>query len=264
MVKVRDWLHSNLLTLNTKKTFYMCFHKTVASAPPPSLPTVKIHCCTNRNTDCVCDQLIRSKVIKYLGIMIDENLSFKKHIEVISGRVRKIVNVMKQLRDVATVDTLKLIYYALCQSLLMYCVTCWGSAGKTFMLQVERAQRSVLKVMLKKPRMYPTRDLYKEAAVLNVRQLFIFKVFNKFYKEVSSSVEYKTALMRRVPRLPVPSTVTSFAQRFGPYIKTRLFNIVAKNCDIKDKSSSQLKQSVKKWLLSLSYMETENILVNIS
>lgn len=264
MSKVHAWLQRNLLTLNTMKTMFTCFHKTAASAPPASLLTMKVHTCGTYGISCDCDQLSRVRDLKYLGVMLDENLSFRKHIDALSGRVRKIINIMKQLRDVATISTLKAVYFALCQSLLMYCVTCWGSAGKTTLIQAERSQRSVLKVMMKKPRMYSTREVYRESDVLSVRQLFVLKTFLQTHRQVLSSNNYKNALNRRVLRLPVPSTATSFAQRFGDYIKTHIFNTVSKYCDITDKSPAELKFMVRKWLHTLSYSDTEEILSRVA
>lgn len=75
----------------------------------------------------------------------------------------------KKLRYSADENLLKLIYVALCQSIITYGISVWGSAAKTTMLAAERAQRSVLKVMLLKPFRYPTHSLYAEAKVLTVR-----------------------------------------------------------------------------------------------
>ncbi|KOB75896.1 Uncharacterized protein OBRU01_06467, partial [Operophtera brumata] len=117
--------------------------ETIASAPFGDA-CIKIHSSMCIPNTCICEPLTRTHTIKYLGVHIDENLSFKTHIVSLSGRIRKVIHVMRNLRFVACVDTLRLVYYALCQSLIVYCVTCWGCAGKSFIIQAERAQRSVL------------------------------------------------------------------------------------------------------------------------
>lgn len=106
---------------------------------------------------------------------IDESLGFKTHIQSLSARIRKVVGIIRNYRDVACKAAFKLVYYAPCQSLTLYCILCWGSAVKTFMVQAESAQQAVLKVMFRKPFKYPTLSVYSEAEVLNVRQLFILK-----------------------------------------------------------------------------------------
>ncbi|KOB76258.1 putative tick transposon, partial [Operophtera brumata] len=65
------------------------------------------------------------------------------------------------------------LYYALCQSVLGYCISVWGGACKKNLIIVERAQCSVLKVLKFKHFRYPTTSLYNECELLSVRKLFI-------------------------------------------------------------------------------------------
>lgn len=77
------WFRDNLLTLNSKKTKFLCFHKSAASSPTNSTNLIKIHNCNNvSNLACSCEVICRSNSIKYLGLVIDENLNFKSHITV--------------------------------------------------------------------------------------------------------------------------------------------------------------------------------------
>lgn len=263
MSQINAWLQQNLLTLNTQKTMYVCFHKTSASAPPFEMH-IKIHSNCSGSSPCRCDLLTRTMVMKYLGVLIDQNLNFKHHLEGLSSRIRKVINIMRKLRDVACVDLIKSIYFALCQSLLLYCVTCWGSAAKTYMLLVERAQRSVLKVMLRKPYRYPTIDLYRDIGVLNVRQLFILRTSTAVHRSLLTSANYEVLTKRRNYKIPAPSCKTSFAQRFGEFIKAHVYNSVVKFCHIKNKPVYEAKRIINKWLLNLAYDATEDVLLKIT
>ncbi|PZC80534.1 hypothetical protein B5X24_HaOG214575 [Helicoverpa armigera] len=53
---------------------------------------------------------------------------------------------MKKLRDCSPLDVLRTVYYALCQSVIQYCIRIWGSAGKSTFIILERAQRALIKV----------------------------------------------------------------------------------------------------------------------
>ncbi|KOB67646.1 Uncharacterized protein OBRU01_19381, partial [Operophtera brumata] len=123
---VATWLNSNLLTLNADKTKYLCFHITKVSSPPVSL-NIKIHKCGNSRTsqkpNCSCNMIDRADYIKYLGVVLDENLTFGQHIKTLSGRVRKLIHIMKLLRDGADRGVLKMVYTSLCQSVICYCLT---------------------------------------------------------------------------------------------------------------------------------------------
>lgn len=201
--KISTWLSHNLLTLNiAKSSLYVCFHKTASSAPASTLQ-LKLHTCLGNNL-CNCLMLTRTQTTKYLGIVLDENLNFKAHTNLLSGRVRKIINIMKLLRQSASLKVLYNVYFALCQSLIEYCLPSWGGALKSHLIQLERAQRSDLKVMLKKPFLYPTSKLYQESSILSVRQLFILKVTLKVHRTVVHSKDHETLIQRRNNNIPLP------------------------------------------------------------
>ncbi|KOB71357.1 putative RNA-directed DNA polymerase, partial [Operophtera brumata] len=113
--------------------------------------------------------------IKYLGIIVDHRLNWKSQIRVLTRRVRKLIYIFKTLRNVCDPNQMISIYFALSisPSIVIYCITSWGSCAKSNLLQIERAQRAVLKVMSFKPFRFPTRQLYDEMSVLSVRKCFI-------------------------------------------------------------------------------------------
>lgn len=259
MSYVHQWLKRNLLTLNYSKTTFMCFHKTAASSPA-DVESIKIHACLSSSLLCTCKSILRSKVTKYLGIMIDENLNFKTHTQQLVKRIRKISGILRKLRDVAGKNLLIGIYKALCESLTGYCISIWGSAAKTTLLGVERATRSILKIMLKRPFRYSTTTLYKEAEVLTVRQLFILKSCLISHKRLLGSELHETLLNKRVFKLPIPTIKTHFASRFGESLRVRVYNSVVANCDIKNCSVLEAKSVITKLLLNMDYTSTEDLL----
>lgn len=291
MSMTADWLSNNLLTLNSDKTKYICFQKTKASAPLTS--TIKLHTCgqsspnksqtdnplipntsqtdnsTSPNTaqtdiqstnTCNCKQLARTTTIKYLGIIIDESLSFKDHVISLSAKVRKIINIMKQLRNSANVELLKKIYVALCQSVLSYCLPVWGGTFKTTLIELERAQRSVLKVMLRKPHRYSTSLLFKETQFLSVRKLFVFRSLIEVHKNIPKLSNIDAIRSKRVFRLPIKSCKTEFAHKYRDYLHPYMYNKVNKICELQRCNLREMKIKLHKWLLDLSYDDVEKLL----
>lgn len=97
-------LDTNLLTLNIKKTKQITFYKTVAPQPPSHL-TIKYHTCYNHHQSSPRNATIHY-AIQYLGITLDETLSFKAQIQSLSGKVRKHIFLMKKLRDYNFTDNI--------------------------------------------------------------------------------------------------------------------------------------------------------------
>lgn len=260
LAKTATWLSNNLLTLNISKTKYLGFHKTVVSQPNSGL-TLKMHTCSNdfQIQTCSCEAIERVEFIKYLGVVLDEKVNFVKHIEYVSNRARKLIFVMRSLRNSANIDILRNVYTSLCESVLSYCITCWGGSSKTNMLTVERAQRSILKVMLKKPKRFPTLDVYQESRVLTVRQLFILRVCLLKHRETINSPDYPNLLQRRIYRVPVPLMKTKFSNRLPKFLHPYTYNQISKLCNLRQATLFEAKKIIKNKLFSMSYAETEDI-----
>lgn len=171
---ITEWLSENLLTLNLSKTQLIRFDISKNKIYNPDLDTIPIHfLCDSNRTPCDCPTLRAVKSVKYLGIHLDERLDWHIQIDKLTARTRRLLYLFKTLRNSADKSTLLTAYFALCQSVISYCISVWGGAHKTSMIKLERAQRAILKVMLRKKRTYQTVKLYSECEVLTVRQLSI-------------------------------------------------------------------------------------------
>lgn len=83
-------------------------------------------------------------------------LSFHQHVDGLTNRVRKLAYVFKKMRHVSDPNVIRMVYLALCQSVLTYCAAIWGEAPSSTLLPLKRTQRLMLKVTYFLPRLYPT------------------------------------------------------------------------------------------------------------
>ncbi|KAL0810096.1 hypothetical protein ABMA28_010904 [Loxostege sticticalis] len=164
---------------------------------------------------------------------------------------------MRNLRDAADGKTLKTVYLALCQSIINYCILAWGGAAQSSLINLERAQRGVLKVALFKPLLYPTAALYEEAEVLSVRKLFVVRVVAHTHKKTLAMDGYEELLKKRVFKIPSVATKTSFSHRCGPFLFPYIYNKMVNLGDLKQCSVSEVKRLVTNMLLKWSYDKTE-------
>ena len=75
LAKLYDWLTSNKLTLNISKSNFVIFH------PKQKKPNYKPKICLSDNEKNEYATLESKEYIKYLGILIDKNLTRKHHID---------------------------------------------------------------------------------------------------------------------------------------------------------------------------------------
>lgn len=112
------WLDSSLLSLNMVKTKYLTFSIRNNTGPPPDLSLRLHNCCESERTICNCPEISCAEQIKYLGVIIDDKLRWKPHVDLTTSRVRKMIWVFKRLRGIADLKVLHMVYYALCHSLI--------------------------------------------------------------------------------------------------------------------------------------------------
>ena len=253
---VNEWLQRNSLTLNAEKTNYIKFSMRKQTSTPTTSPLHAHYCAIPADNQCMCPNIHITNKIRYLGIIIDETLSFRHHIEVVNNRIRKLIFVFKKLRHVAEPRIIKQAYFALCQSILTYCITSWGGAGKTLLLTIERAQRAILKVSTFRAYLFPTNLLYEHCEVLTVRQLFIMHIVLMQHATLPYSTEFTNKRRKDIVCPHKIKTKHAFTSKFffflGPLLYNRLnsianiYSLCYSNCKKKT-----LKLSYKRCLMKI-------------
>lgn len=258
LVKIAIWLNTHLLSLNVKKSNYVCFSKYDSGQPSLDF-RINVHQCEKSMNSCSCSELKKVTCIKYLGVMLDQRLSWHSHIELLLNRTRKLIWTFKTLRHVASERLLRLTYLSLAQSVMTYCITVWGGANKTRFVYLERAQRSLLKVMYFLPREFSTNLLYSSTNLLTIRKLYILSTVLSKHK----SLPYQHSVnndRRKRNVVHQPRVKSVFAQRQYVNRANVLYNKINKELDIYNMTYKRCKFALTKWLKTKSYDEIEVIL----
>ena len=91
--------------------------------------------------------LERKSYVKYLGVLIDENLSWKHHILHIASKISTSIGIIARLRHFVPLNTLQHIYSSLIQPYLLYGITAWGRADKIHRNKILCLQKRALRLM---------------------------------------------------------------------------------------------------------------------
>ena len=84
---------------------------------------------------------------KFLGVIIDEFLSFQPHIMYIKGKVAKGFGVLLKARKVFNQETLVALYYSMIYPYLSYCIHVWGSAYLNHLKDLVSLQKRIIRVI---------------------------------------------------------------------------------------------------------------------
>ena len=125
----------------------------------------------------------RTSFVKYLGVIIDETLSWDMQIDSISKKVRKNIGVFKHVRDSVPKESLTLLYKMLVEPYFRYCSSAWGKCGASLIDKQQTLQngaaRAVSKVKFDEA---DHEQLLKSLGWLNIRQLTDFDTASLMFK----------------------------------------------------------------------------------
>ena len=140
--EVGDWFVNNRLTLNVGKTLYMTFNKN-SKAEDLNLPLSIGNTFINR-----VGQGAATETTKLLGLILDQQLSFRHHYDKVLGKVRAACFALRSIKNLIQHKERLLVYRALVESHMRYCITIWGpkmnkKQTKNLLILQKRAIRNV-------------------------------------------------------------------------------------------------------------------------
>lgn len=139
-----------------------------------------------------------------------------------------------------------MVYFALCQSLIEYCITSWGGAAKTHLIKVERAQRVLLKVGAGLPFRFPTEELYKKWDILSVRQTFILLTVAKNHSQLLVDPKLQNDVRRKGRVCPTHKFNSVLPRRFFCFLGQFLYNQLNTTLNLFPKTKANCNKTLKK------------------
>ena len=138
-------MKSNLLHVNLSKCCYMYFkppnkeyYGTCARTRPyDRAPKIKINWHTIKEVD----------QTKFLGIIIDNNLTWLPHVENLHKRLKSATGTLRRIRHNIPKENYKSLYYALFESHMTYGITLFGGIGKTHLEKLFRVQKHCVRLL---------------------------------------------------------------------------------------------------------------------
>ena len=85
-------------------------------------------------------------IIKYLGILIDKNLTWKHHIDAISTKISKGIGLIAKIHHFVRRNILINVYQSLIHPYLTYGIAVWGQACKTYLDKILVLQKRVMRM----------------------------------------------------------------------------------------------------------------------
>ena len=193
---------------------------------------------------CLSGQKIRQKTCtKYLGVLIDEHLLFKDHINFLKQKLNRANGILAKLRHHLPSDILKTVYYSLFDTHLRYACQVWGQSNSDILVMVQRAQNKSLRIINFKEERHPSAHLYTETKILNLTNIISLNncmldfdhlnsslpaLFDDMFKHFKGQHSHNSRVAKKA--LNIPKMKTSFYDSRSVLVKSikDWNNIIAK------------------------------------
>ena len=130
---LNQWFYANKLCLNVKKTKYILFR------PSACFPNItNKHLYIDNKPISRVGETEQEKSFKFLGIYMDETLTWKHHIGKVCSKISHSNYIINKVKHILPTSSLHTLYLTIVQSHLNYGLHIWGSSnsiGKVFVSQ---------------------------------------------------------------------------------------------------------------------------------
>ncbi len=171
LCKLSNWFRANKLSLNIKKTNYILFG-------------IGRKNCSDSNFSIFLEGKPLERVFqtKFLGVYVDDNLSWKYHTSQISVKISKSLGVLYRLKNILTSDVLTMLYFSLIHPYFVYCNILWGGASAVALNKLILLQKRAIRMITKSEYRAPTSPLFASLGILKLPDIHQLQVLLFMYK----------------------------------------------------------------------------------
>ena len=173
---IQTWCKQNDMVLNETKT------KGMVIGTKQRLSKLESNLSLEINNEIIEN----SKSEKLLGVFIDQNLDFDKHIDYVCKNVSSKIGLLNKIKKFLPLHTRKLYYNAYILPVIDYCLTVWGSAPKFQLERIHKLQKRAARIILDMPPETPSLPLFEQLDWLNIYERLEYNKYILLYKSTQN------------------------------------------------------------------------------
>ena len=171
--EVSNWYKANKLSVNASKTNYMILG---------TLHTTSVKVRKDLNVSLNNTTRERVRFTKFLGVLIDECLTWKQHIDCVSKTISRNIDVMNKLKYSIPGRILHTLYCTLITPYLNYGILIWGSTCRSYLDKLIKLQKWAIRTITNSRYRSHTGPLFAKSNLLNVTDMYTLDVGVFMYK----------------------------------------------------------------------------------
>ena len=247
-----QWLRSNKLSLNTTKTKFLLFRS--PNKVISRIPNIKI-----------CKfKLTLAKSVDYLGVTIDEVLSWNKQVCSLTQKLCRANAIISKLRHFVPLNACVSVYYSVFFSHILHGCLVWSYSNQGNIKKLEVLQKRCVRILTFSDFLTHAKPLFNQLNILQLddvfhaqKLLFMFDVFtknipnelNQYFCLNNTIHSYNTRSINlyHIPKVRLKRTVLQSLRYEGPNLWNRFSNKNVQNDILKNKKV--FKQFLKTYFL---------------
>ena len=169
--KIQNWCLANRLSISMDKTYAMIF-------------TNKPNTITDNDNIFLNNESVKIKTNEnFLGLILDDQLKFVKHIQFVCKKVSKTVGLLYSIKHYIPHKILINLYYSLVYPYFLYANLIWGGACHSHLAPLVILQKRLIRVINKAQFLAHTEPLFKHNKILKIDDLHSYILALNMYKQ---------------------------------------------------------------------------------
>ena len=239
--RLKTWFHSNLLVLNLEKTHFLQFQTKNSNDTQLERIHDNIQTSTTEET-------------KFLGLIINNKLTWQSHINMMSSKLNTVSYVMRSLRQWINTEMLRNVYFSLVHSILSYGIIFWGISNNS--ITIFKIQKKIIRIIMNVNSRTSCRNLFKKLNILPLPAQYIYSLMMFVVKDkdlfITNDNVHKI-LTRSKDDLHLPMANLSVFQKGVYFSGIKIFNNLPNEIKQTSNDIRKFKNALKSFLLENSF-----------
>ena len=125
----------------------------------------------------LCSNIVNiTNIAKYLGILIDDQLSFKSHIDFLEKKLSCSIGIMAKLSYHLPPNVLLTLYHSLVHVHLIFALPIWATTYPTYLIKSKRLQNKAIRIITKTSPKDRISQHYCRLQILKLDNIYKFEV----------------------------------------------------------------------------------------
>ena len=224
MLKIARWLKANKLTINVSKTKYNSFK------------TKNKQAVTDKSVGIGNEQLERVRCTRFLGVYINENLSWVDHIAHLRKKISRGIGIICKARRLLSKEACLTLYHSFIFPFLSYCVEVWGGTFVTHLHPLLVLQKRAVRLLTNSHSRTHAAPLFLQLKILPLQQIyefflskFVFRFHahllpRPFHDFFIQNYQIHTIRTRNIHKFQIPKFRLTVSQHSVRFMGAKLYN----------------------------------------